>query len=520
MTKATISKQQMTEFAHLLVNQMGLHYPKEQWQDLEKKILRVMRAFGFFDPSTFLQWVKEKSPLTREQITLFAQHLTIGETYFFRDDRTFAALREKIFPSLFKHHQFDQNIRIWCAGCCTGEEPYSIAILLHQMMTNWKNWKIEIFGTDINADFLKKAEQGIYKRWSFRTTSDEIIQKYFIQRTETTYELIPEIKKSVKFSYLNLVDDIYPSRVTDIHDIDLILCHNVLIYFSQSQITKVIHRLSQTLKEHAWLSVSAIEAPFVSGKYLVSCYFSGAFLFQKESKAKIAKHEVNTELPVFKKNGELGKDEILLKTVFPTFLHSFPSQSSLDISFSKENNMSSPLPKKSVERESQNLYKRSLELSHHKQYDAAITQLTSYLLSHQQDPSFISQHLKEIILLIQIYANQGNTIQALEWIEIALRSDKLNPIFHYLHGTVLHSLGDITNGIKSLKRALFLDSNFVVAHYMLGMFEQQQKHEKAALRHFKIALDLLQNYKEEEILPGTEDLSAGSLKNLLLDRVH
>lgn len=526
MTKQMISKELMIEFARLLVDHMGLHYPQEQWNELERKLMRVMVAFGFSDPQSFLQWLKQ-SPLSREQITLFAQHLTIGETYFFRDARTFTALKEKILPSILENHQSDRHIHIWCAGCCTGEEPYSLAILFHQILANWQDWKIEILGTDINPDFLKKAEYGHYKMWSFRTTPPEIIKKYFIQSTNTTYALIPEIKERVKFAYLNLVEEPDPSQAFHFHNIDLILCHNVLIYFSQYQIKKIIHRFAQSLREHAWLSVSAIEAPFVSHQHLISDYFSGAFFFKKESKRKSA-GEAEVSLPVSKKSSQPEKEEdILLKVFPPDFLQSSPSHSPLiDLLLSKEEKKLTSKTEKPAAKNPPNLhtdkspYEKSLHLSNIKKYDEATSQLLSYLLPYQKDENFIHQHLKEIILLIQIYANQGDGLSALEWIELALQVDKLNPNLYYLHATILHSLGDIPNGIRSLKRALFLDSNFVAAHYLLGILEQTQKNTKAAARHFRIALDLLQNYPEEEILFGTEELTAGYLKDLLLNMLE
>lgn len=519
MSGKAIPKELMSEFAHLLVETMGLHYPKEQWNDLEKKLWRIIYSFGFQDPETCLLWLK-KSPLNREKITLLAQHLTIGETYFFRDSRTMTALKEKILPGILESHRMDRKIRIWCAGCCSGEEPYSIAIFLHQVLPNWQNWDIEILGTDINAEFLKKAHIGHYKKWSFRTTPPEIIKKYFIEHADSTYSLIPEIKEIVKFSYLNLVEDTYPTTASHTDHMDLILCHNVLIYFSQLQIKKIIHRFTQALKEHAWLSVSAIEAPFVSDKHLILHQFYGAFFFKKDSRKKAGQEEFCISSYSSPKEMPAAQDDILLKVVLPAFLQTSQSPPSLDIRFSDEKK-TSHLAEKIKDKQTSNvsaeesLYEKCLYLSHNKQYKEALSKLLDCLLPYQKDDNIIHQHIKEVILLIQIYANQGDLIHASEWTEIALKADKLNPILYYLQATIFNFLDDTPNCMKSLKKALFLDPNFVVAHYMLGVLEQRQQNKKAALRSFKTALELLQNYQAEDILPGTEELTASYLKDLL-----
>lgn len=519
MSKPAIQKELMAEFAHLLMNYMGLHYPEEQWHYLEKKLKGAMLAFGISNLEKFLEDLK-KGPINREQITLFAQYLTIGETYFFRDSKTFKALKENILPQILKQHQMDQKIRLWCAGCCTGEEPYSLAILLHQILPDWQNWKIQIFGTDINTLFLKKGEIAQYKEWSFRTTPPDIIKTYFVEQSKATYKLIQEIKKKVEFFYLNLAEDSYPSASTGIYDMDLILCHNVLIYFSQSQIKKIVHRLGKSLRKHGWLSVSPIEAPFINDLQLISQECSGAFFFRKEGKGK-KEEEVETPSPFFLQRKEPTQEEILLKDLLPTYLQSSSANALPEIPVSKnkevlDQSQEKPIVHKEIDlHEEKNIFQKCLNLSHHKKYEEAISLLLTSLAPNQSDENFIRLHMDEVILLIQIYANQGEVSFASKWIEAAMRADKLNPILYYLHATILHSLGDMSNGIRNVKRAIFLKPDFAAAYYLLGVFEKHQKNEQSAMRNFKIALELLHNYKEEEILFGTEELTAGYLKDIL-----
>src|SRR5439155_1198969 len=113
--------------------------------------------------------------------------------------------------------------------------------------------------------FLKKAGNGLYKKWSFRATMPEILEKYFVGSENGTHMIIPEIKNMARFSYTNLVENSYPEEM---HNVDLILCHNVLIYFSEKEIKTTIGKFAARLAENGWLSVSSVEVPFVKDKHL------------------------------------------------------------------------------------------------------------------------------------------------------------------------------------------------------------------------------------------------------------
>ena len=124
--------------------QMGLHFPKGRWCDLERGIRSAAREFGFKDAESCIQWLLS-SRFTKNQIEILGSHLTVGETCFFREKKSFEVLEEHIFPELiYSRREIEQNLRIWSAGCCTGEEPYSIAILLSKMVPDLKDWNTTI----------------------------------------------------------------------------------------------------------------------------------------------------------------------------------------------------------------------------------------------------------------------------------------------------------------------------------------------------------------------------------------
>lgn len=490
MDKQMIPDQLMAEFADFVTDALGLSFPQRKWSELEKTFFLAMQAFKFTEAEQFVKWLKH-NPLRKEVIAFLARHLTIGETYFFRDSSTFAALKKHILPDILKRHEKDRKIRIWCVGCCTGEEPYSVAILLHQLLRDFKNWNIFILGSDINLEFLHKAKQARYRAWSFRNTPHQIIEKYFIK--SNSYTLIPEIQSSVTFAYLNLVDHVYPNPVNQTNDMDLILCHNVLIYFAKKYIHNILHRLVDALQDQGWLSVSAVEASFVKDERLIAQHFEKVILFKKTRKEELTRA------------GLLAQPENCLEKLEPK--HSFDHQATKKAISEKRSD--------TIDTEGENFYETCLHLSQQKKYDEAIAKLHAYL--NQKEVKFLRQHAKELTLLIHLYANRGNFSDALHWCETAIKLDKLNPILHYLHATILHALGDRQKAAKSLTRALFLNSDFVAAHYLLGLIELEQKNQQAAFRCFKVALELLENYQRDDVLPGTEELTAGRLKDVLLN---
>jgi chemotaxis protein methyltransferase CheR len=229
-----------SRLSRFIAEAMGLHFPRERWPDLQRGLAGAAVDFGFDDLTACADWLLS-APLSKEQLQVLASHLTIGETYFFRDKQTLAALTENILPGLIRTRRgSEQRLRLWSAACCSGEEPYTLAILLHQLLPDIADWHVTIRATDINPGFLRKAQTGVYGEWSFRNAPAALKARYFTRAADGRYAVNSEIRDLVSFAHLNLVDDVYPSPVTDTNAMDLICCRNVLMYFTAAQIERVI----------------------------------------------------------------------------------------------------------------------------------------------------------------------------------------------------------------------------------------------------------------------------------------
>lgn len=523
MTKKrlSVSENVIEGFCQLVSDAMGLYFPKASWDGFEKKIMLVTQAFGFSDPSKCLEWLV-KAPLTKDQIALLAHHLTVGETYFFRDHHAFDCLAQKVLPDLINSRiGKNQVLRIWSAACCTGEEPYSLAILIRELIPDLQNWKISILGSDLNPKFLHKAEIGRYKEWSFRATPDVIKHKYFVEEGGV-YRLKDEIKKMVKFIYLNLVEDCYPSLINETNAMDLILCNNVLIYFPLSQIQKTIKHLSSALIEGGRLIVTPIETPYVSDSRLISLKF-------KDSTYFIKSNENNLNAPIKsylaspqKANDSLSPENVqankgAFKVELPAFLNLANATLEFDFQTSTQKETytpphQNPLTTISVKR-NEDLLKHCSALYEEGNYNEVSSQLEAFLSVIKQEN--LVNVLKEMVLLSRSCANLGKLDQAKRWCETALQVEKLDPSIHFLHATILQELECFSEAISALKRALYLDQNFVMAHFaMANLLNRQGKHNRS-LSHYRNALQVLQSYKSEDLLPGEEKMSAGRLSEII-----
>jgi chemotaxis protein methyltransferase CheR len=256
----SLSHTLLAEFSDFIANEIGLYFPQQKWQDLERGANLAAHAFEFSDVESCIKSLMS-SPLSARQIEILASYLTVGETYFFREANLFQALQTDILPALI-YKRLNENqryLRIWSAGCASGEEVYSIAILLSQLLPNIDSWHITLLATDINIDSLKKLEEGVYSEWSFRGVNEVIKTAYFKKNTAGKYEILPKYKKRVTSFYHNLSRDIYPSLVNNTNAMDIIFCRNVMMYFSPNLVRTVAKHFFDCLVEGGYLIVSSSE---------------------------------------------------------------------------------------------------------------------------------------------------------------------------------------------------------------------------------------------------------------------
>jgi chemotaxis protein methyltransferase CheR len=256
-----------------VASQLGLRVPRERWPDLTRAIDSLGGG-----------WTDLAAPLQRAQIETLASHLAVGETYFFREPAAFAALEDEVLPALIAARRAEGRyvLRLWSAGCCTGEEPYTLAILLDRLIPDLQRWDITILGTDIHPGFLARAEEGVYNEWSFRGVTDAVRQRYFEPVDSGLYAVRPELKRLVRFAYANLADTLDVGS-----EMDLVLCRHVLMYFDPAQAARALSRLRATLINGAYLVLGSAEIPAAPLAGFERVSLRAAVLYRKHSEIAV-----------------------------------------------------------------------------------------------------------------------------------------------------------------------------------------------------------------------------------------
>jgi len=436
----------------------GLDFSRESAADFTRRIAAAAQASGERDVETYAR--RLLAGVIRDHVEELARHLTVGETYFFREPAAFRALEQHVLPRLLRSRQAGRKLRIWSAGCCTGEEAYSIAILLDRLMPGQGGWDVTLLATDINPSFLERAAEGVYGEWSFRGAPSWMKARYFTEREEGQFQVVDRIRDRVAFSCLNLADDVYPRLVGTTGAMDIIFCRNVLMYFTQQQIDRVIARLHRCLADGGWLLVSPAETAFRPFSGFVQEIVDDAILYRKSSHS-------GEQLPP----------------------HATPAAVALPASAGRKFPKALPL-----ERHARNPVVR--------QADAPATPPTARVRNTLVDAARTS-------------ANDGRLAEAAEWCDQAIAGDKLNAATHYLSALIALERDQSSRAVQSLTRALYLDPAFVLAHFALGNVRLGQGRRADAERHFLNALALLEGRPRDDVLPESDGLTAGRLGEII-----
>jgi chemotaxis protein methyltransferase CheR len=491
---------ELSMVCEIIESRMGLHFPLERWAMLRRNLVQAAREFGFYNMDSFINWFLS-TPLNSGQMEILAAHLTISETYFWREPQVFAALTNFILPELIRSKSREHgtrsketeerseeilrsgkggnSIRIWSAGCSTGEEPYSIAIALHKTIPKIIDWNITILATDINPRALSKATTGTYGTWSFRNSPAWLKSNYFLHKEDKQYEVIPEIKKMVTFTCMSLAE---MSAVSYANTMDIIFCRNVLMYFTPNWISKIADSFYNDLTEDGWFVVSSCELSSQVFPQFSSVNFPGAVLYRKG------------------KNGSANSfysTNVLNKEIQPLSAESLV----------KADFTSSPLP-----------------ISQFPLLPITPSPHLPITLSSIQEPQLTPEESSAALLFsIRMLADQGHLEEALSVCQQAITSDKLVPRLYFLRASILQELGKSNEAIASLKQAIYIDSDYIMGHFMLGNLFVRQGNPKSAKRFFNNVLGLLREYENNDILPESEGLSAEYLREIILtnmDTIH
>jgi chemotaxis protein methyltransferase CheR len=392
------------------------------------------------------------------------------------------------------------QLRIWSVGCATGEEPYSLAILLKELLPDLDNWYTLILATDISQSALRRAQTAIYSNWSFREDRAKALRpRYFTrylpsgprsgssQPSKDRYRLRDDIRQMVTFDSLNLIEDEYPAIHNNTVSMDLILCRNVTIYFTEEITRSVVRNLHHSLIDGGWLVVGHSEPSLTVYRAFQTHIFSGTVLYQKTG------HNVFSPSNLFKAPPAPVSlsDNVKSQAVLPKAPVSGAKLKTAPLSSTPETEV--------------DLYEVAGVLLNKGHTQEAIDELHRKLAF---DPNFAPAHS----MLGRAYANIGRWDKAHHWCESALRLDTLQAEAYYVLGLIYEHEDKAEAAIDMFKKAIYLDREAPLLHFHLAMLYRKIGQVKNAKKACQNAVRVLEKWPMASIVP---DSGGATAKHLL-----
>lgn len=415
-----------------------------------------------------------------EEMDRLVEYLTVNETYFFREPAHLNLIVQKLIPDLLTERSaksMDERIKILSAGCSTGEEPYSIAMMLTERFGSEYAKKFSIVGIDIDSSVIDKATKGIYGRHSFRGIEGRHIDRFFEGIGGGAYRIKDELRSMVSFKTMNLCSDNYPEFM---QNADIILYRNVSIYFPAKIQEEIFGRLSDGLKSGGYMVVSATETLHHNIGILSLLELEGLFVYRKVAATepedrRLSRRMAKTEFSRPDRLQPFDRPQAFKKRIIPELRPIL---------------MPNIRPEKKKE-DSRKLFDDALELIRAGRQNSALPILEKAI---EIDPSFTNAHA----MMASILLNMHRFDDARNSCEKALRADRLCVASILLLGIIAHHQGDNDNCLKRLREAVYLDPGCWPAHFYLAEIAHIIGESKRAAAAYRSALEILEKETSAE----------------------
>ncbi|QIZ71220.1 CheR family methyltransferase [Oxynema aestuarii] len=491
-----------------------------------------------FEGRSLLTTGDRQIDLSRQEWKELIELLTTGETYFFRDKGQFWLLENIIFPELIQKRKqahlngqsYRPSLRVWSAGSSSGEEAYSIAIVLKELIGDLNDWDLFILGTDLNAEAIAKAQKGVYSPWSFRSMDPRYLSTYFHKRGDR-WAIDPSVRQLVTFRQGNLLADPFPNPGSDLYDFDLIICRNVFVYFEPSAIAATVNKFSQTLRSGGYLIVAHAELHGQPLPGLNSKIFPQSVVYQRgvrpastlptpqafkrsasQRSAQFTRPPAPPLTGVRANANPHTPNELSLDRARDPL--SDPSPSSLPIAVPQT--FSSPSPKAqwvapqppadlTLKPEAIDLlFAEAQTLFERKAYGDALKQAERIL---KLNPRYFEAHC----LIARIAANLGHYSRAEA---AAQKASDLNPLSvepYYLLAHIAEEKGDLDRAKYWFDRIIYLDNSCIYAYLELASIYEMQKNFARAKKLRLIALNIVKRLHPDTPVKRRDPLTARDL---------
>jgi chemotaxis protein methyltransferase CheR len=481
----TISEEDFLTFQQFLVEESGLYFDKDKMDTLRRAIWERVRKKGYDSYKEYYNFLKFH-PEGRIEIRHLLDLLTIGETYFFRNKPHFEALMRSVLPDILakKNKISSKSLKVWSSGCSKGDEAYSIAIAVMEVMPDFREWDLTILGTDINRQVLSSAREAIYGRRDVASMPEEYIAKYF-QKRGAYYTLEPSVKDLVHFENHNLAKD--PFVLEGMQACDIIFCRNVMIYFDVATMKRVLDNFYDCLLDDGYLFLGDAEILWQITNKFESVEFPQTFVYKK------AMHPVDgSDLRPFMAVPEINLQE------FEPLERAIPEVQEAAVGAQE---VCVPAPP-SIKIDS--YYKKAMQSFKDGKYDEALSILNEII---SQDKNYILAYLAKANIL----ANQAQYKEAIGELKNIIEVDNLYVETYYLLGVLAYKTGDLKEAEEQFKKVVYIDPKLELAYFNLGNLYLYQKAYAKAAHEFNNAIKLLISRPLEEPVRLSENFTVDFL---------
>jgi len=484
-----LSGREFEQFRQLILHRSGLVIEESRQEVLRFSLEQRLEKTGHVSLAAYYSRLQERGDREFQELI---QLLTIGETFFFRTDQHWQSLKTHVLPELIEQRRKEAaersrhahtgklvapTLRIWSAGCASGEEPYSLAILLLELIPDLPRWNITLLGSDINEQALDTAIRGHFNRRSVETTMDPAYRDRYFTIVDNNYVLSQRVRQLVEFRALNLVHDPYPSLLNNTKDMDLILCRNVTIYFESELAREVQHKLYRSLAAGGFLLLGHAET--------FNDRLAESKMAERDGVVFYTRPPLAPTLPPMQ---EFYRQDPI-KVPIDRWSHSLPE--------------SVPAP---ARRGEQHLA-HGLAYLRESRFDLAKTELDEALKLLPSNPQVYCA-------LGEIYAALSQEDHAIHQWKQSIELDSLYPLPYFFLGILYKSRSNYQKAEEHLRQAIYLDPQMVLARFHLAQLFQADGHRQEAAREYRNTQRYLQNLPADQFVEHAEGFTIGLVQRL------
>jgi len=451
-----LSLEEFRRFRDLLHRQSGIYLEESKLDSLRISLVTRATRLGHTSLQDYYRALANDDHEFNELLNL----VTINETSFFRFPAQFDALRQHVLPELMAAKTGgNRAVRIWSAGCSTGEEPYSVAMTLIDSGIELAGYKPQVLGTDVSTKALARAKAGVYGTRAMMNVPPDVVSRHFEPTVSGDYRVNDRVRSHVDFGYQNLIKEPYPLSLMG--NWDIIFCRNVTIYFRLDSTRRVVSNFYDSLNEGGYLFIGHSETLTSVSETFEAVEIGGVFLYRKPvlRKAFVFGQPLQPKVPRAARGTTAGRQRTApAAPVAPAATEGDPlEQARLDL---KEGRPDSVL------------------------------EIVAVVL--EADPNNAEAHL----LSAYVHADAGHYDDAMRASHRALAINPLLPVARYILGIIHQRQGDSVRAVSELKKTIYIDADFALAHLNLANIYKAQRKWETAAKEYENALKALRKSPE------------------------